>query len=65
MNNIKKFDSNLLQIDKKSYKSIDIYYTGYITVKEIDNYENIYSVNLLHLIANTADVLKKKMEVNS
>ena len=63
MNNIKKFDSNLLQIDKKSYKSIDIYYNGYIT--EIDNYENIYCVNLLYLIADTANVLKKKMEVNS
>ena len=63
MNNIKKFDSNLLQIDKKSYKSIDIYYNGYIT--EIDNYENIYCVNLLYLIADTANVSKKKMEVNS
>ena len=28
---IKNFDSNLLKIDKKSYKNIDIYYIGYVT----------------------------------
>ena len=33
MINIKDFDPNLLKIDKKSYKNIDIYYIGYITVK--------------------------------
>ena len=32
MINIKKFDSNLLKIDNKSYKDIGIYNTGYITV---------------------------------
>ena len=37
---IEKFDSNLLKIGKKSYKHIDIYYIGYITIKEIGNYEN-------------------------
>ena len=31
--NIKIFDSNLLKIDKKSYKNIDIYCIGYITMK--------------------------------
>ena len=34
--NIEKFSSNLLKIDKKSYKDIDIYCNGYITIKEID-----------------------------
>ena len=48
--NIKKFDSNLLKIDKKSYKDIGIYNIGYITIKKIDDYENIYSINPLHLI---------------
>ena len=38
--NIEVFDSNLLKIDKKSYKNIDIYYIGYITIKKIDDYEN-------------------------
>ena len=28
----KKFDSSLLKIDKKSYKDIGIYETGYITI---------------------------------
>ena len=33
MINIKNFDSNLLKIDKKSYKNIDIYYIDDITMK--------------------------------
>ena len=47
MLNLKNFDSYLLKIDKKSYRNIDIYYIGYITIKKIDYYENIYSVNPL------------------
>ena len=35
MINIKNFDSNLLKIDKTSYKNIDIYYIGEITMKNI------------------------------
>ena len=35
MINIQKFDSSLLQIDKKSYKDIGIYNTGYITIKKL------------------------------
>ena len=31
---IKTFDSNLLKIDKKSYKDICIYDIGYITIKK-------------------------------
>ena len=50
MINIKKFDSNLLKIDKKSYKDIGIYNIGYITVKKIDDYESIYIGNPLYLI---------------
>ena len=33
MIDIKTFDSNLLKIDKKSYKYIGIYNIGYITIK--------------------------------
>ena len=40
---IKNFDSNLLTIEKKSYKNIGIYYFGYITYKRIYDSENIYS----------------------
>ena len=42
--NIKDLDSNLLKLDKKSFKNIVIYYIGYITKK--DKYK-INSVNLL------------------
>ena len=47
MINIKKNDSNLLKIDEKSCKDIGIYNIEYITIKKIDDYENIYSVNPL------------------
>ena len=33
MINIKDFDSNLLKLDKKSFKNISIYYIGYIKKK--------------------------------
>ena len=29
---LKDFEPNLLKIDKKSYKNIDVYYIGYITI---------------------------------
>ena len=50
MINIKNFHSNLLKIDKKSYKDIDIYYIGYISIKKFGDCENIHNVNLLYLI---------------
>ena len=31
---IEEFDSNLLKIDKKSHKDIDIYYIWYIAIKK-------------------------------
>ena len=34
MVDIKIFDSNLLQIDKKSYKDIGIYNIGYMAIKK-------------------------------
>ena len=54
MVNIKDFHSNLLNIEKKSHKDIDIYYIGYIMIKKFDDYENIHSVNPLYLIINSA-----------
>ena len=33
--NIEEFNSSLLKIEKKSYKDIDIYYNGYITIKKL------------------------------
>ena len=55
MISIKDFDPDLLKIDKKSYKNIDIHYTGYITVKDF-HYVKINSVNPSYLIINEANV---------
>ena len=55
MINIKHFDPSLIRIDKKSYKNIGIYHTGYITIKRISDYENINSVNPLYLIIGEVD----------
>ena len=38
-----------------SYKGIDIYYIGYMTMKDSD-YVNINSVNPLYLVVNKPDV---------
>ena len=42
----------LIKIDRKSYKDIGTYNIGYITIKKIDYYEIIYSVNPLYLRVN-------------
>ena len=55
MINIESFDSNLLKTDKKYYKWINIFYIGYITIKKIDDCENIHSVNPLYLLVNRAN----------
>ena len=51
---LKNFEPNLLKIDKKSNKNIDIYYIGYATINKIDDYDSIYSVNPLYLRINHA-----------
>ena len=62
---LKDFDAKFLKTDKKSQKNLDIYYIGYITIKKIDDYESIDSVNPLYLrINHEVDILKKKMEIN-
>ena len=58
---LENFKSGLLKIDKKSYKDIGIYNIGYITIKKIDDYENIYSVNPLYLIiAHASGYIEEK-----
>ena len=52
--NIKDFHSNLLRIDKKQQKDIDIYYIGYITIKKFGDCENINIVNPLDLMIHSA-----------
>ena len=46
---LENFDSSLLKLDKKSYKDIGIYNIAYITIKQIGDCKNIYSVNPLYL----------------
>ena len=66
MNNLKNVEPNLLKIDKKHYKGINIYYIGYITIKKIDDYESIYSVNNLYLLINQANgYIEEKVEINT
>ena len=52
MINIKNFEPNLLKTDRKAYKNIGVYNIGYIAIRNIDDYENIYSVNPLYLLVN-------------
>ena len=51
---LKTFKPNSLKIGKKPYKNIDIYFIGYIPIKNIDDYESIYSVNPLYVRINHA-----------
>ena len=65
MINTEDFDPNLLKIDKKLYKNIFIYYTGYITIKDSD-YIKINSVNPLYLIiSEVLGHIKKKKKNGS
>ena len=47
--NIKNFDPNSIKTHEKSYKDILVYYTGYVTVKNL-SYAKINSVNALYFI---------------
>ena len=49
--NIKNFDPNNIEIDKKSNKNIFIYYIGHVTIKDW-KYVKINSLNPLYLIIN-------------
>ena len=64
MINIKDFHSNLLKIDKTSCKNIDIYYIGYVTMKD-SKYVDIHSVNPLYFIVDELDgSIEEKIEIN-
>ena len=51
---IKTFDSNNLKLEKKSYKDLDIYNIGYITIKKIGRDYDVNSVNPLYLRIDNA-----------
>ena len=65
MIDIRNFQSNLLKIDKKPYKHIDMYYIGYITNKEFGDCEHIYNVNPLYLIIHSAKGYFKEKTVKN
>ena len=54
----------MLKIDKRSYKDIGIYNIGYITKKEFDYCQNIYSVNLLYLLIDHANRYIEEKKLN-
>ena len=58
---IKTFDSNNLKLDKKTYKDLDIYNIGYVTIKKIGHGYDVNSVNSLHLhIDNASGYIEEK-----
>ena len=64
MINIENFDSNLLKIDKKSYRNVNTYYSGYITMKD-SHYVKINFINPLYLIIGKVNgYIQEKIEVN-
>ena len=54
MIDIKNFNWNLLKIDKKSHKDIDIYSTGYLAIKKFSDFKNIRNINSLYLVIHSA-----------
>ena len=51
---IETFDSNMLKLDKKSYKNLDIYNIGYVAIKKIGYGYDINSANPLYLLIDNA-----------
>ena len=52
---IKRFDSNNLKLDKKSYKDLAVYNIGYVTIKKIGSGHDVNSVNPLYLRINNVN----------
>ena len=61
---LENFKSSLLNIDKKSYKDIGIYYIRYIANKKIGDCKNIYSVYPLYLRINHASRYIEEIKEN-
>ena len=51
---IETFDSKNLKLDKKTYKDLDIYNIGYVTIKKIGHGYDVNSVNPLYLHIDNA-----------
>ena len=58
---IKTFDSKNLKLDKKTYKDLDIYNIGYVTIKKIGDCYDVNSANPLYLrIDNASGYIEEK-----
>ena len=58
---IETFDSNMLKLNKKTYKNLHIYNIGYVTIKKIGYGYDINSANPLYLRINNGNgYIKKK-----
>ena len=65
MINITNFNPNLLKIDNKLFKNIDICYIVYITRKDSD-YVKINTVDPMYLIIDEiGEHFEEKMEINA
>ena len=63
---IETFDSNNLKLDKKSYKDLDIYNIGYVTIKKIGDCYDVNSVNPLYLrIDNASGYIEEIIKINT
>ena len=51
---LKTFDSKNLKLDKKTYKNLDIYNIGYVTIKKTGYGYDVNSLNPLYLRINNA-----------
>ena len=57
---IETFDLKNLKLDKKTYKDLDIYKIGHVTIKKIGNCYDVNSVNPLYLrIDNASGYIEK------
>ena len=58
---IDTFDSKNLKLNKKTYKDLDIYNIGYVTIKKIGDCYDVNSVNPLYLrIDNAGGYIEEK-----
>ena len=62
---LKTFDSNNLKLDKKTYKDLDIFNIGYVTIKKIGSGYDVNSVNPLYLRINDANGYIKEIKINT
>ena len=58
---IETFDSKNLKLDKKTYKDLNVYNIGYVTIKKLGDCYDVNSVNHLYLrIDNASGYIEEK-----